>query len=172
MIRAPVSTPSATSSRRKRRVSSAAITSALVSSATRRGEASATSPIGVAASTTTPVARSCATASALQTTRRQLTLSQRQLRASAIAHPGWRGAVLGERVRKAAAHKRQPQRAERAMGREPAEAFFPLRATTTTADSTRDARAAQTEGSTYDGRVTHQVLEADAGSVGPAAAVT
>jgi hypothetical protein len=54
----------------------------------------------------------------------------------------------------------------------PAEAFFPLRATTTAADSTRDARAAQTEGSTYDGRVTHQVLEADAGSVGPAAAVT
>jgi hypothetical protein len=33
-------------------------------------------------------------------------------------------------VRKAAASKRQPQRAERAMHTERAEAFFPLRATT------------------------------------------
>ena len=35
-----------------------------------------------------------------------------------------------ERVRKAAGHKRQPQRAERAIDTEGAEAFFPLRATT------------------------------------------
>jgi hypothetical protein len=48
-----------------------------------------------------------------------------------------------ERARKAAAHKRQPQRAERAMYTERAEAFFPLRATTTAADPPRDARAAQ-----------------------------
>ena len=48
-----------------------------------------------------------------------------------------------ERARKAAATKRQPQRAERAMQTERAEGFFPLRATTTAADSKRDARAAQ-----------------------------
>jgi hypothetical protein len=35
-----------------------------------------------------------------------------------------------EGVRKAVANKRQPQRAERAMCTEGAEAFFPLRATT------------------------------------------
>jgi hypothetical protein len=118
------------------------------------------------------------------------------LRASGIARPsterGWRAAVLDERTsrhafrlrgaRKAAAKERQPPRAERAMDRERAEAFFPLsngslplaldragnpptlsslanrkrvgsllrstaprdpvRATTTAADSTRDARAA------------------------------
>ena len=40
----------------------------------------------------------------------------------------------------------EPQRAERAIGTEErAEAFFPLRATTTAADSTRDARAAPKE---------------------------
>jgi hypothetical protein len=47
--------------------------------------------------------------------------------------PGWRAAVLDERakrVRKAAANGRKPQRAERAMKTERAEAFFPLRATT------------------------------------------
>jgi hypothetical protein len=62
------------------------------------------------------------------------------LRASGIARhrtePGWRAAVLDERtsrhafrlrgVRKAAAKERQPQRAERAMDEERAEAFFPL----------------------------------------------
>jgi hypothetical protein len=56
------------------------------------------------------------------------------------AEPGWRAAVLDEgasrhafvceRVRKAAATKRQPQRAERAMHMEGAEALFPLPATT------------------------------------------
>jgi hypothetical protein len=57
------------------------------------------------------------------------------------AEPGWRAAVLDERasrhvfssakrVRKAAAPKRQPQRAKRAMCTARAEALFPLRATT------------------------------------------
>jgi hypothetical protein len=36
---------------------------------------------------------------------------------------------VSERVRKAAAHERQPQRAERAIHTEGAEALFPLRAT-------------------------------------------
>jgi hypothetical protein len=49
---------------------------------------------------------------------------------------------VGEGVRKAAAHERQPQRAERAIYKERAEVFFPLRATTTAAGSERDARAA------------------------------
>jgi hypothetical protein len=44
------------------------------------------------------------------------------------AEAGWRGAVLDERacerVRKAAAHERQPERAERAMGMEGDEVFF------------------------------------------------
>jgi hypothetical protein len=62
------------------------------------------------------------------------------MRASGIARrrtePGWRAAVLDERtsrhalrlrgVRKAAAKERQPQRAERAVDKERAEAFFPL----------------------------------------------
>jgi hypothetical protein len=39
-----------------------------------------------------------------------------------------------ERARKAAADKRQPQRAERAICKDRAEAFFTLRATTTAAD--------------------------------------
>jgi hypothetical protein len=81
--------------------------------------------------------------------------NQSKLRASGIARrrtePGWRAAVLDERadtlfvcerVRKAAATECQPQRAERAMSEEGAEALFPLRATTTAAGSERDARAA------------------------------
>jgi transposase InsO family protein len=50
------------------------------------------------------------------------------------AEPGWRAAVLNERaerVRKAAAYERQPQRAERAIYKEGAEALFPSRATST-----------------------------------------
>jgi hypothetical protein len=47
-----------------------------------------------------------------------------------------------ERVRKAVANRRQPQRAERAMCEERGEVLFPLRATTTAADTKRDARAA------------------------------
>jgi hypothetical protein len=56
------------------------------------------------------------------------------------AEPGRRAAVLDERakrVRKAAAHERQPLRAERAIYTEGAEAFFPLRATTKSPDQRR-----------------------------------
>ena len=118
MIRAVVTTPRRSSSRRNRRVSSAAITSACVSSATSRGEASLTSPIGVAASTTTPAKRCSATASALQTslsTRKPVMAPVGSVRRRAIS----------------------------------------------------DGRSRYT----YDGRVTRQVLEAEAGFVGPAAAV-
>src|SRR5215212_7285210 len=59
--------------------------------------------------------------------------------------PG-RASEPASEMRKAAAYQRQPQRAERAMDTERAEAFFPLRATTTAADSMRDARAAQNGG--------------------------
>jgi hypothetical protein len=41
--------------------------------------------------------------------------------------------IVCERTRKAAANKRQPQRAERATYKVRAEAFFPLRATTAAA---------------------------------------
>ena len=50
--------------------------------------------------------------------------------------------VCEQRARKAAATERQPQRAERASTQGAGQAFFPLRATTTAADSKRDARAA------------------------------
>src|SRR6476646_6615523 len=51
-----MSMPRSEASRRSRRVSSAATTSAVASSAARRGGASSTRPIGVAASTSVPVA--------------------------------------------------------------------------------------------------------------------
>ena len=94
--RAFVVTSSRSSSRRSRRVSSAAITSASASAARNRGEASPALPIGVAASTRTPRGPSSATCTALRApaVRSKLSLYRRNFASSV---PVWNVYVRNRR---------------------------------------------------------------------------